>query len=472
MGRIYRFICLILSMLVICACQSGHSSIPVVFTPSVFSKTGSKAGKSPARWWTGFQSQELNDLIDTAFTKNFDLESAWARLDQANALAKEAGALKLPSFSTRAGAARTRSNIKISPLSDTTAASYNTQYETSAAAAWEIDLWGRLSSTAQAARLDATAARHALSAIAISLAAEVSETWFSVLGNRQKLKLYFEQLKVNETYLKLVQLRFGQGLVSSLDVYQQRQRVAATRSLIPLTQARIKAGVNRLGLLTGFSVLPENLKNSKTDVFPDIPQLPNIGLPADLLNNRPDVTAALMAIKSADLKAFAAVCERFPSLQISASSGYRASNLSNLFENLIWDIIGNVSQILWDGGKRSAKIARHKAIVKEKMADYAKTVLVAFYEVEDAIMWEDRQQVYLERLDSQIKYAKMTLNEARLRYLNGLSDYLPVLTSLTSLQQLEQNRIDAKKNLLSRRIQLHRALAGTWTENLKRTSAK
>jgi NodT family efflux transporter outer membrane factor (OMF) lipoprotein len=308
--------------------------------------------------------------------------------------------------------------------------------------------------------LDVKAAHSDVDAMRISLSAETAETWFSIIEQNALLALVQEQLKTNETYLKLVQLRFGQGLVSSLDVYQQQQQVAGTRAQIPLLESRLKVLRHKLAVLTG-QPPQEDISHLRYDL-PELPDIPAIGLPSELLTARPDIKAAQYRVSSADLRAGAAVADRFPSLKLSASGGFRATELSELFENLVWDILGNISATLWDGGRKNAEIKRTNAVLKERLAFYAQTALEAFQEVEDALVKEEYQRNYLKELEKQIKYSEKSLEEARSRYLNGLDDYLRVLTALTSLQNLEQNLIGAKKLLLSHRIQLCRALGGGW----------
>jgi len=457
-----------------CSCLVAHRTGSVmtdVSLPENSSKTGAVLYK---KWWERFNIPELNRLVEQVLSDNLNLKQAYARLDQAKAYADQAGASKQPWITMDAGAGRSRTNVP-TPRSAETTPSYNNQYFSSVGASYEIDLWGRLASLREAAESDVRASRSDVESMSMSLAAEVAETWFSIIEQRASLSLVREQLKVSETYLKLIQLRFGQGLVSALDVYQQRQQAAGTKAQIPLIESRISVLLHKMAVLTGqpvvsgewsaisgqWSVAARQLRRTKADL-PDLPPLPRAGLPSELLTSRPDVQAARFRIAAADHRVGSAIADRFPSLRLSASTGFRASEFARLLENLIWDIAGSLSASLWEGGRKSAEVRRTRAVLKERVADYAQTALEAFQESEDALIREEYQRAYLEKLNIQTKFARKSLEESRARYLNGLDDYLRVLTSLTSVQMLEQKLISAKKQLLSYRIQLYRSLGGAW----------
>ncbi|QTA92750.1 putative RND efflux system, outer membrane lipoprotein, NodT family [Desulfonema magnum] len=433
--------------------QPRNVSLSVV--PERFSRTGTAQNKC---WWESFQDTQLNRFAERVLSDNPNLKQAWARLEQARAMADQAGASRWPHLTVDARSGRSRTNIPVMPPASGTTASYNNQFSASAAVSYEVDLWGSIASLNKAAELDVKASQRDLETMAISLTAEIAETWFSIIEKRALLDLAHEQLKVNETYLKLIQFRFGQGQASALDVYQQRQQAAGTRAKIPPIESGLRVFLHQLSVLLGDP--PQAEITEPHGNLPDLPELPMTGLPSALLKSRPDIQAVHFRVAAADHRVSAAIADRFPSLGLTASGGFRATELAELFENLIWDILGNLSGTLWDGGRKSAEVRRKRAMLEELSAKYVQTVLGAFQEVEDALVREEQQQIYLSKLNEQIRYAKMSLKESRHRYLNGLDDYLRVLTALESLQNLEQRLISAKKQLLSHRIQLYRAIGG------------
>ena len=341
---------------------------------------------------------------------------------------------------------------------------YLSQYDLSMAASYEVDLWNKLRSNVRASSRDSLAARAELEAMAHSLSATVADTWFHLIEQRCQVELLDEQLESGRTLLELLELRLGQGVASALDVYQQRQQLASTRAIIPRLHSQMTLLENQLATLLGR--VPKSCSFSVPKSLPELPPRPCAGLPIELLQRRPDVRAARQRVFAADSRVASAVAAQFPSLELSGSTGFSSSSAANLFEDFIWSLGSSLLAPILDGGRRRAELRRSRFAVKEKLENYGSTVLTAIREVEDALAREQYQIEYIEELDENLSLAKATLDEAKARYLNGLSDYLPVLTALVNLQNLQRSRVTAQRELLSLRIGLHRALGGTWMRDL------
>lgn len=436
----------------------GQLTDPPVPIPQRFSATDRSL--PPERWWEEFNDPTLNSLIAQALSGNLELKSAWTRLDQARALAVQAGAAILPEVTAEAGVSRTRVNKPTARAKDT-----GNLFSVGLAASYELDLWGRVRSVKNAAEMDLLATRENLDATAISLAAAVGETWFSLVEQRAQKGILTEQADVSKTFLELAELRFSQGRASALDVYQQRLQLAATRSRFAPVEARLKVLQHQLAVLLGrpprFSIprIPTTL--------PELPPPPGSGLPADLLRFRPDLRAAYHQLSAADHRVAIAVADRLPALRLTAGASYQGDEVHTIFDNWIWNIAGNLAAPVFDAGRRKAEVARTRAAVTGLLQEYGRVVLGAFQEVEDALVQERQERIFLADLDHQIGLARATLSEARARYVNGLSDYLPVLTALQVLQKLERERLTAQRRLISFRIQLYRALGGSWMRSLE-----
>jgi outer membrane protein TolC len=147
-------------------------------------------------------------------------------------------------------------------------------------------------------------------------------------------------------------------------------------------------------------------------------------------------------------------------LSLAGSYGVPGHKGRPLFENFVWNLVGNIVAPVFDGGRRSAEVDRQRAVVEELVTAYGKTVLVALREVEDALVSERSQKTHVGQLVKQLETAKLSLEEAKGRYMGGLIDYLPVLASLQSVQQLERRLLTARRGQLSYRVQLYRALGG------------
>ena len=431
---------------------------PPVPVEAGFKRGISTSSVAAGRWWTAFGDDGLNEVMSVAVAANLDLKRAYARLEQAKAIRRGANAAWWPSIDVSANVNRSRSVFQFGAFE-------NSQYDVSAAAAYEIDFWGRINFTTEAAALDFKATQLDLETVAMSVSAQVAETWFQLVEQRATLDLLSSQLEANRTFLELVELRFGQGQVGALDVYQQRQQVASSEGQLPLVESSIAVLEHRLAVLLARS--PSQPKLPMKATLPSLPAPPELGVPSTLLTRRPDVRAAQLRVAAADNRIGAAIADQFPTLRLSASAGYRSfTNIGDLFNDLIWTVAGGIAGPLFDGFRRRAEVDRTKAVLQDQLWAYGQVVLTAFQEVEDALVQEAQQQKRLYELDKQVALSKETLAQARTRYLNGLSDYLPVLTALTGLQQLEQSQLAARRGLLSFRIQLYRALGGGWTSEI------
>jgi outer membrane protein, multidrug efflux system len=411
------------------------------------------------KWWLSFGSAELNRLIESGLADNLSLKETWARLAQARAVAAKAGASRYPDLSATAGASASRTQ------SGKGAPSVGTQvFSIGLASSYELDLWGRLQAERQAAALDVVATREDLNTAAISIAGEVAIRWVGIISSRMQKKLLEKQLRVNETILDLVKLRFRNAMVSALDVYQQKQLVENVKAQLPLAEEKERLLLHELAVLLG---KPPGTKLDVTaDRFPDLPDLPPVGLPASLLSARPDIRAAGRLLEAADWQIAAARANRLPTVSLSARARYGESELDTLFDTWLLNLSASLAAPLLDGGYRKAEVDRTRAVVDQKLAIYRDTVLNAVKEVEDALVSEDKQKAHIAGLQQVIHTARIALEEAGVRYRNGISDYLPVLTQLLSVQSLENSLILRQESRMATRIALHRALGGAWPNAL------
>ncbi len=439
-----------------------HNPAPPVPVPDSYG-SASTGSPLPEEWWRDFDDAELNRLVELGIRDSLQLRAAWARLRQAQSLARQAASGKWPQLSFSASAARQKNRFQLAePIGEVT--TRTNQFSASVGAAYEVDLWKRIGSQAAGAVLDARAVRDDVESMAISMAAEISEAWFDLVLQRAQRKLLAQQLETNSTYLELVQLRFEQGLASALDVYQQQQQVVATRAQLSLVESAIAALGFRLSALLGKP--PRSVRLGARDTLPDLPPIPGTGIPANLLERRPDVRAARRRVEAADYRVAVAVADRLPGLRLSGSTSLQDSNIAELIATPLWSIIASVTQPIFAGGRLEAEVERNRAVVEERLAQYGQVLIVAMTEVETALVQERQQIANIAALEEQVEIAQNALREARARYRQGLIDYLPVLTSLQALQRSELSLLQTRRQLISYRIQLCRALGGTWTSRL------
>lgn len=415
----------------------------------------------PDQWWERFGSPSVNTLVADALSGNFSIQEAAARLDQAAAIAGINRSTLYPNvnFSTDARLSETHRDEGFSSGSRNQTVG-SESYDLGISANYEVDLWGRLKGDRRATDIDVFATQEDLVAAKYSVVSRVMIAWLDLIRVRRILEVTNAQLETNRTMLELNELRFQKGLATALDVFQQRQIIAQTESIIPPLVAQESVLLHELAVLAGKA--PRTPQDIADRSFPDPGPLPNYGIPADLLNNRPDVRAAGLRLQSADWRVSAARADRLPILNLTAAFSFNGDGFDSILDNWMTTLAGSVTGPIFDAKRRRSEVDRTLGVVDERLSRYRGTVLIAMQEVENALVRIDRQQVYIEALRRQTDAANNTYSEALNRYRKGLVDYLPVLTALTTQQNLERSIVEAHHALLVYRVQLHVALGGDW----------
>jgi outer membrane protein, multidrug efflux system len=444
---------------------------PTVELPQSWSGGEDEGPGAPDRWWAGFGDVELNAAVDAAVVDNFQVRAAWARVRQADQLGAQASAQWWPQVSLEVQASYRRAVLVLPNFAtgEGTQARVieNPNYSISLPVSYEIDIWDRIGSQARAAGLDMAAARDDVDGLAMTVAANVVEAWLNVIYQRQLRALLEAQLETSEAYVELVELRFREGLGTALDVFQQRAQADGLRAQLALTVAQEALAEQQIavlmGRMPGGSVVPAD---RIAIALP--PPAPAAGVPSQLLVRRPDVRAARNRIAAADQRVAAAVADRFPRFNLSGALGFASPELGNLFESFVFSLLGGLLAPIIDGERRESIVQQNHAVVWERTEQLAHTLVTAAQEVESALVQERQQAAQIASLESRAEAARQALDESRERYASGLLDgYLQVLTALASFQQSEQAVLQARRQLLSFRVQLHRALGGSWTAELE-----
>ena len=422
-----------------------------VSLPGEFSKTGSEI--LPDEWWRSFNDQQLDEQIEQALGNNFSIRSAWDRLTQAEQIAIKTGASLFPEIDYKGTAKRTRQetgNVK----------TYSSNYTASLVLSYEIDLWGKIRSSQQAALLDAEAAKEDVYTAAITLTANVAKTWYQLAEAKEKASVLNQQLKTNQKVLDVITTRFRKGQVTAADVYRQKQLLESTQGQIIQTRENIILLQYQLCVLLGRS--PTTLWPDDAISLIELPAFPQTGVPSSLIQRRPDVLRAFRAIQAADMRAAVAVADQYPALSISSTAETSSSKVRDLFDDWLANLAGNVVGPLFDAGFRKAEVKRTQAVISEKINDYGQAILEAVKETEDAINQEYYQKEYVDNLNKQLQLARQVYERAEQSYVKGTLDYLRVLDALVSQQNLEISELAARRTLLERRINIYKAIAGSW----------
>ena len=446
--------------------SAEHSPKPSVPLPEAFEHVESQQLKADEKgWWLAFEDGQLNTLMEQLFKDNLDMKAAFARLKQMQAVKSQAWASLWPQLSLESQASQQHN-----PNFFGTGQEFDTtNFSVQGGVSYEVDLWGKLGAHGKASVMEAGASRDQLEALAMSLSAHLAQGWYSYQAQRSMQTLLEEQLETNETFYELVELRYQQGLVPAYDLYQQEQQVAAARARLAQGRMSLQQVRNQLLVLLGSH--DKTLLNAAETSLPELKAMPAVGLPVALLDQRPDVRAARKAVVAADERVVVALANLFPTLRFSAGVGFTATSLPELFNDMLWSVLGSLTQPLFAGGRLRADLKRAKALVDERIATFGQTVLEAYYEVDNALVREKEQAVYVQEVVLQEKAAKAALDEVRERYLQGLSDFLPVLSTLKSHQAAQRQRVEAMRQRIVDRIQLHRSLGGSWTRTIESKEA-
>jgi len=449
------------TVIFVSGCATAVREVPTpVAVPAGFAEAPPEsvaAEPLPDRWWLALRDPVLDDLMTRALAGNFTLRSAWDRLDQARSTARKAGVDLLPSVDGSAGASRSTTRSEINGERRTTSAN---SFSAGLSAAYEVDLWGRIRSSRDAADLDLRASGEDLRAAAMTLSAQVANTWYQLVEQYGQLELLGRQLDTNEQVLELTTLRFRRGLAGAADVLQQRQLVESKRGDTAQVKARSAVLEHELAILLGQP--PGEAAANRVSRLVDLPPLPDTGLPVDLIRRRPDVRAAYYRVAGADRRVAAALADRYPRLSLSARANTSGEQVTDLLQNWLATLAANLAGPIFDAGLREAEVERTRAVVSERLHAYGQTVLDALGEVEDALAQEQRQRERIESLDRQLELAGQVTERVRDRYLNGAVDYLRVLDAFLTEQQLQRTRLTAERELVQQRIALCRALGGGW----------
>ncbi len=442
-----------------CALHSVRPADVVAPIPDAFQATEPSAYQlhPEQQWWQRFGDEQLNRLMERAFFGNLDLVQFTARLQQATALSRQRRADRMPNLSLEAGTSR-------SQQVDAFGENVGTSSTYSLTAGYEVDLWNKLGSRAKAQQLEENATRQDLHALYLTLSAQVAENYFQLVEQRAQLNLIDQTIAARTDNLALVELRYREGMVTALDLYQARQNLANARAQRPDVESTLATTAHALAVLTGG--YPTETIGGTLGKLPDMPAAFPLGLPSELLKLRPDIQAAGLRLEAADHDIAAAMADRFPSINLLADYGHSRSDFGSVISGTVWNLVGNLTIPLIDFNKRKAEVDRNEAVYAERLAAYQQTVLTAFQDVEDALVANRQSEAAIAKIGIEASAARDALRLAVAEYRDGLSTYLSVLTAQTTYFDSQTRLLSARRQLISARISLARAMGGTWMVEL------
>ncbi|MFP4040019.1 MAG: efflux transporter outer membrane subunit [Desulfosudaceae bacterium] len=421
-------------------------------------------------WWTEFEDARLNRVVARVIAGNPDMRKAAASVLEARALAGQSRADRFPELSLEARASR-QEQTAADPVSGEPVTVESEDYSLALPASFELDLWGRLARASQAARAELLAAEANRRTISQSLIAEAVSQYFRVQSLQAQLGISRRLQQTRRESLTMVKARYRRGLATVLDVQQARRGLARTEAEIPSLVQTLGKARHALDVLQG--IYPGRKKDApqqapqlaseqetRTALPPPIPA----GLPSELLNRRPDIRAAEASLEAACARIGAARANRFPRISLTGQFGYTSEELDLLLkpESELWKIGAGLFQPLFDAGRRKSVQRAAEARYQQQLAGYAKTVLNALAEVEDALLTRQQQLARRDRLLTYRDQAEATLATARDRYQRGLSGYLNVLDAQEAKLQADLDLVKTRYAIYANRVALYRALGGGW----------
>src|SRR6056297_218970 len=452
--KIILFLSACLVLLLFSGCSTKKEAIePPLTVPESFSESGTQL--TPDKWWTSFGDDKLNAIIDSAMGNNFDLLTACERLRAANAVVDREASILFPDLEATAGAEAIRTDNS-STDSETLRLGLTSTYE--------IDLWGRLRSAVEAEQFRTDATFADFQTAALTLSAEITRTWYRLADAQNQVALIDEQIETNQTVLQLLKNRLQTQQVQGVDIIRQEQLIEATREQKINAETRVETLQNQLAVLQGDS--PQDSVGALPTMLPEPADLPDTGIPLDLVERRPDVQFSFYSLMAADRDLASAISNQYPRITLSANAATSASSAGDLFQTWALSFAGNLMAPIFFGGELRAEVDRNEAVKQQRLYEYGQTVLIAFREVEDALVRERNQKQAISSIERQVELANQAFRQLRLRYLNGDANYLDVITSLDDIQQLRRNLLSARLLLVEYRISLYRSLAGSFETDM------
>jgi outer membrane protein, multidrug efflux system len=465
--RYRRFLLLLPMLLAGCATGPAYERPQVVDMPLAFSAADTTVILPDTRpqydWWKVFGSSELNDLVEEALVASPDLAAAAAQVLEAEAGVKGARSNLLPTVSI--GGTGTRAKQSLAAMGGF-GSIYRTSYSASAQAAYELDLWGRLSSTRKSAWATLLAGEAQQRAVRQSLIANVISGWLTTREATQQYELAVDTEDSYRRNLEMVEDRYRNGVVTASDLHLARQNVASAQARTQQSQQDMLGARYRLEILVGR--FPAGEIGARGD---DLSQLPEpapvpAGLPADILKRRPDLMAAEMQLVGANAAISIAKADLFPKLTLTGSDGYTSSTLENLFKDAssIWSLAANLSMPLLNRGAVKSQVKAAEARTQQAQAAYVKAVLAGFQDVQVALTGDRQQGLRRGFLRESALHANRSLTIAQENYSQGLTPYLTVLEAQRRYFQAQSDLLRAERLRREARINLILALGGDWDQ--------
>ena len=455
-----RKIFLLLAALAASGCAVGpHYKQPQPAAVKFHSEDPNLETEAPfdPRWWKQFEDPVLDSLVDRALQSNNGIRIARARLAESRAVFDERKLDRYPTVPVAASYQYSKQQIPGFGDQRRTINTFTAGFD----AFWEADLFGRVRHEVAGARAENQAFDADLHDVQVSVVSELARNYFELRGAQWRLAVAQRSLTNQRETLRLTQLRRDAGVGEEQDVASAAARVAAIDATIPSLEFDVSRAEYRLAVLTGTRPGELNADLAPRD-YPAIAKALPIGNPGELLQRRPDVRSAERRLAAATERQGVAVANLFPRVSVSGFVGFLAGRGSLFFtpDSRAWSVSPSLSWSAFDLGRARARVRGSSAVTEETLASYEETVLRALEETESALANYHAQQARLIKLNDQARESKRAADIARLRYREGVVDFLSLLDAERTQLQAEDAVAESEKDVYVAVIALYKALGG------------
>ncbi|WP_246238011.1 efflux transporter outer membrane subunit [Pseudomonas akapageensis] len=422
-------------------------------------------------WWKGFEDPQLTQLIQKVLAQNLDLAVAMARVEQARAVALEAGATRLPQGSVDGRVVEQRQSLK-SPEGQLASGQpgfdrNQTISNIGVGASWELDLAGGLARGEQAALDEAQAAEASQAGVRVSVAAEAADAYLRIRGAQQRIQVAEQQIKNQSDLLGLVESRMAQGLGNQRETAQARALLQQARTTLPPLRTELAVQLNRLDVLMGATpgTYARDLAGAPTKGFDyNVPQIPGNIAPAQMLRRRPDVIAAERRLAASNERIGVATAEFYPKVSLGGILGFSSLN-GGLFTEQAFQpqaLLG-LHWRLFDFGRVDAQVAQAKGVYAQALAEYRQSMLRASEDVENAVVTLTQLEAQRQDLALEISSRQAARQAASEAYQGGAVSLIEVLDEDRELLRSRDQLAELNANDARAAVATFRALGGGWT---------
>ena len=469
-SRHFAPLCLLpLCLLSSCAVGPNFKKPETVLSESFAGKKegGYSSEETVAEWWRKFNDPLLTSLVERALANNHDLRIAAARVEEAKALKR---AVRLDYFPTVTSDAY-YTNQRLSKeqgfgtgLGSVVRSRNSEIYDAGLDATYELDVWGRVRRSNWAARFDVEAAEALRQDTMVLLSAEVASSYLELRGLQNELDVAFRNAQNQRDTLKLTESLLQGGRGTELDTSRARAQLKSTLAAIPSLESAIAQNIHRMSVLLGEQPTALQTQLIKAKPMPKFPSLVRIGDPASLLRRRPDIRTAEKQLGAATERVGVATADLFPRVTFNGRVALQAESVSGLTGTGAdtYSFGPRISWAAFDLGRVFSKIDASKAQVKQRLASYEKTVLVALEETEDALVSFGRQRARRELLREAATASEQAAKLARERYQTGVATFLEVLDSERVMLEAQSRLALSETQTATAVVAIYKALGGGW----------